>query len=284
MSNALKLPEKNIMSLVDQAHLQAIEHALARNDLSKLDTKERIAYYNAVCVSVGLNPLTQPFAYIEIDGKMCLYARKECAEQLRRIHGISTEILSKVENGDFFEISIRAKDRDGRIEENFASVYLCDRWDQPFVGVERANAKMKAITKATRRVTLALSGLGMIDESELESIKHKTTFTENPQIREMSASQKIFKEQNAKLAARAKPTPEADLGEFVCKVGKKYLNKKLKDIDQFDLNNYLEYLLKEGVNKLKPDFKEFVSKAEKYLQTKQFNPNKKYQKAEGFLK
>jgi hypothetical protein len=37
-------------------------------------------------------------------------------------------------------------------------------------GEARANAMMKAETKAKRRVTLSICGLGMLDETEVESI------------------------------------------------------------------------------------------------------------------
>ncbi|MDU5950540.1 MAG: hypothetical protein E6Z15_26195, partial [Paenibacillus macerans] len=41
----------------------------------------------------------------------------------------------------------------------------------PLTADELANAIMKAETKAKRRVTLSLSGLGMMDESEIETIE-----------------------------------------------------------------------------------------------------------------
>ena len=39
-------------------------------------------------------------------------------------------------------------------------------------GEALSNAMMKATTKAKRRVTLSLCGLGMLDETEVESIPH----------------------------------------------------------------------------------------------------------------
>ena len=48
-----------------------------------------------MCKSLGLNPLTGPFAYIlfketeNAPAKLALYAKKDCAEQLRQIHGVS---------------------------------------------------------------------------------------------------------------------------------------------------------------------------------------------------
>ena len=148
------IQKKNIMNLIDDKHLVAIEKAIAENDLSYLTNEQRVAYYNAVCESVGLNPLTQPFAYIKLNGKITLYARKECSEQLRKLNLISTQIVSQTINADFIDVHTRASDKSGRIEEDFASVYIGG-----LKGHDLANAKMKAVTKGKRRVTLAISGL-----------------------------------------------------------------------------------------------------------------------------
>lgn len=51
-----------------------------------------------------------------------------------------------------------------RADEDFGVVTLPDKGDA------RANAIMKAITKAKRRATLSLCGLGMLDETEIETI------------------------------------------------------------------------------------------------------------------
>jgi hypothetical protein len=40
----------------------AIEQAVMTGDLAELTTAQRAEYYSAVCKSLGLNPLTQPFS------------------------------------------------------------------------------------------------------------------------------------------------------------------------------------------------------------------------------
>lgn len=67
----------------------AIETALLGGDLSKLTTEERGNYYNAVCTSLQLNPLTRPFEYITLNGKLTrhYYAVREAAQvPLIRLH------------------------------------------------------------------------------------------------------------------------------------------------------------------------------------------------------
>ena len=55
-----------------------------------------------------------------------------------------------------------------------------------YKGDSRGNLILKAITKAKRRVTLSICGLGMLDETETETIKDKKTYD----VDEMHCKQK----------------------------------------------------------------------------------------------
>jgi len=144
---------------------EIMEQVLVKGDLSKLTPQERNSYYMQVCRSLGLNPLTQPFAYITLNGKMTLYAKRDAADQLRRINGISVEVVSKDVHDGLLTVHVRAKDKTGRIDEDFGVVSVAG-----LKGEVAANAFLKAVTKAKRRVTLSISGLGLLDESEVEDI------------------------------------------------------------------------------------------------------------------
>ena len=54
---------------------ETVERVLLNGDLSRLSSTEKLNYYSNVCQSLGLNALTQPFAYIKLNGKEVLYAR-----------------------------------------------------------------------------------------------------------------------------------------------------------------------------------------------------------------
>ena len=143
-----------------------IEQTLIGGDLSRLQPEQRLELYKAVCSSLSLNPLTKPFAYIQLNGKLTLYALKDCTDQLRTIHGISISILSREVIEGVYVVTAHAQRPDGRHDESTGAV--------PIDGVKgetRANALMKAETKAKRRATLSICGLGMLDESEVDSIK-----------------------------------------------------------------------------------------------------------------
>jgi hypothetical protein len=146
-------------------HLSAIEKVMITGDLSALTQEQRVVYYNRTCESLGLNPLTRPFDYIILNGKMQLYARKDCTEQLRKIHGISfTKIETKLQEGLYIVIAY-ATNKEGRTDVGTGAVSLSN-----LKGEALANAIMKAETKAKRRVTLSIAGLGWLDETEVDSI------------------------------------------------------------------------------------------------------------------
>lgn len=145
---------------------RVIEQVLLGGDLSKLTPEQRTSYYNRVCETLGLNPLTQPFAYLRLNGKEVLYAKKDATEQLRMLHGVSiTEVTSqRVE--DVFVVTAKAQNAIGRTDASTGAVAV-----GALKGEALANALMKAETKAKRRVTLSICGLGLLDETEIETIK-----------------------------------------------------------------------------------------------------------------
>lgn len=144
----------------------AIESVIVRGDLSKLNEGQRTEYYVRLCHSLGLNPLTKPFEYLTLNGKLVLYALRACADQLRKINGINLQIISQDQSDGLLTVHVKAKDKDGREDEDLGVVNLPDT----LKGDARANAILKAVTKAKRRVTLSICGLGFLDETEVEDI------------------------------------------------------------------------------------------------------------------
>lgn len=147
---------------------------VVNGDLAQLSQDERLTYYNSVCESVGLNPLTKPFDYITLNGKLTLYARKDATDQLRSIHSISIKILSREVQGNIVTVTVQATNSKGRFDESIGAACTTyvgkDGKEYEHRGDAKANVFMKAETKAKRRVTLSLVGLGILDESELEDI------------------------------------------------------------------------------------------------------------------
>ena len=154
-----------LAALVQPLAPEVVEKVVIGGDLSELDAAQRAEYYGAVCRSLGLNPLTKPFEYLTLNGKLRLYALRDCADQLRRLHGISIYIANRERLSDVYVVTARAKDRQGREDESTGAVPLGN-----LKGDALANALMKAETKAKRRVTLSITGLGWLDETELDTV------------------------------------------------------------------------------------------------------------------
>lgn len=139
-----------------RASLEDIESALTIGDLAKMPPAVRVRYYLAACESAGLNPLTQPFTPIKNQaGQVILYANATAAEQLRRKHGVSVRVLSRETLDGLYTVTVVVQTADGRADEAQGIVDVGG-----LKGQALANARMRAETKAKRRATLALCGLG----------------------------------------------------------------------------------------------------------------------------
>jgi hypothetical protein len=152
----------------DAQSMALLEQVVIGGDLSKLPPKDRLTYYSEVCRSVGLNPLTKPFEYITLNGKLVLYAKRDATDQLRALKGISIRIVSRELLGEIYVVTAQAKSV-GREDESTGAVAIAG-----LKGADLANAYMKAETKAKRRVTLSIAGLGMLDETEVDDVDPDT--------------------------------------------------------------------------------------------------------------
>lgn len=145
---------------------KALEEFVVRGNLAALSPADKAAHYIQLCNSLGLNPATKPFEYITLQGKETLYARRDATEQLRKIHDVSLTITGRETVGDIYIVTARAQMPNGRTDESTGVVSIKGEF-----GDKLANKLMSAETKAKRRVTLSIVGLGMLDESETESIE-----------------------------------------------------------------------------------------------------------------
>lgn len=138
---------------------------LLAGDLDRLEPKQRVDYYMAVCESIGFNPLTKPFDLLKLNGRTVLYATRNATDQLRSLAGVSVIGVNKQLEDGLFIVTVTVRDARGRTDEDMGVVDVAK-----LTGEARANAMMKALTKAKRRATLGICGLGMLEESEISSI------------------------------------------------------------------------------------------------------------------
>jgi hypothetical protein len=142
-----------------------LERILIQGDLSKLSSAQRVEYVQHLCARTGLDPLTQPFEYLVLQGKTVLYAKKSCTDQLRALHQISVVDMDQEEREGVYSVTVKVQNAHGRVDMDVGSVKIAG-----LQGDARANAIMKASTKAKRRATLSICGLGLLDELEVETI------------------------------------------------------------------------------------------------------------------
>jgi len=201
---------------------------LIGGDLSELSEVDRLAYYKATCESLGLNPLTKPFDYIQLNDRLTLYAKRDCTDQLRNSRNVSVKIVSREVIDGVFVVTAQAKMPDGREDESVGAVPLVKeggqwrtsqggkRFFEPSGEMtalrpdDRANAMMKAETKAKRRVTLSICGLGVLDESEFDTIGElknaRGIDTGGHQAGTQAAADHVAQEKIRKTAEEVKPS------------------------------------------------------------------------------
>ncbi|MFA5696367.1 MAG: hypothetical protein WC917_02875 [Bacilli bacterium] len=163
LSNQKEGKEMNEIATNDMGNI--MERLVLGGDLSSLSPLQKVEYYNHFCNSLGLNAATKPFQIIKFQGKEILYATKDATEQLRKIHGVSIMNLDKLFQNDLYIVTVTAQDKNGRQDVATGVVSIAN-----LKGETLANAIMKAESKAKRRVTLSICGLGMLDDSETDTI------------------------------------------------------------------------------------------------------------------
>ena len=134
-------------------------------DLKGLTPAQRVDYYSYRCQQAGLDPAAKPFDLLTLNGKMVLYANAGCTQQLTATRKLSHEVTNRELVDGIYCVFVRVKGEDGRSTENMGAVPV-----EGLKGEAKANAMLKATTKAIRRAVLAHCGLGMMDETEVETI------------------------------------------------------------------------------------------------------------------
>lgn len=200
-----------------------MDAVLAAGDLSRLTADQRNQYYMATCESLGLNPLTRPFEYIKLNNKLTLYALRTCTDQLRSIHGVSIVDMIESERDGVYIVTVKVKNKDDRTDMAKGAVTIAN-----LKGDALANAMMKAETKAKRRATLSICGLGFLDETEVQDIpaaRHPdpVSIPHDPVTGEIGLADSINEEQIVTLTNLIKETaiksPERNLELFCQKFG-----------------------------------------------------------------
>ncbi len=192
-----------------------LERVITVGDLSRLTPLERTNYYAAVCRSVGLNPLTQPFQYLSLNNRLVLYATKAATEeQLLSACKRFGKAERDTSDPDYATWLATGHDAAGRVDTEIGSVSI-----KGLAGEARANATMKALTKAKRRLTLSLAGLGWLDETEVDSIPAARPVDVDAETGEIRAQPASLGERISERKAAVTAKPVAPIDEPVSVTG-----------------------------------------------------------------
>ena len=223
---------------------------LAGGDLSALTADEKLQFIKIMEKQSGLEDQVAPFKILKIEGREVLYADKGTAEALRRKHNLSFTEPRFEKEGNIYTCIIGIQNIvDAKHQNGVRTDYDCG-----VVSVEgldalgTANAKMACMTKAKRRATLSFCGLGMIDESEFDTIQAKMTTAEisntGLQIDEkkVEASKSMVKEAvELNADKQSEPTTEVTADP-------KYIIEGIDSAQPKDLLSRLEGWLKANTN------------------------------------
>lgn len=190
---------------------EALMELLTRGDLSKLTKQQQQDLVLAFCRDFKLSPYNNPVGLYNFDGgKTVFYITKAGTDQIRTTKNISVTSAKTEIIGDDCIVTATAKDLNtGREDTDIGTVSLLN-----LKGQQRMNAMMKAMTKAKRRVTLSLCGLGQLDESEVDDANGRKIPVEFPQGKPAQlANEESMESLKIRLMGMIKTCKDKRLGE-----------------------------------------------------------------------
>lgn len=208
----------------------ALAHVLGTGDLAQLTNEQRVGYYLDICQSLGLNPRTRPFDWIEFydpetkTKKLTLYPNKSCAEQLRRQHQISVRVVRReLIGGDtqepMFVVEVEGTTPTGRMGTASKYVPLSGMNRQTnqryrLTGERLANAYAKAETSAMRRLAFSMVGMASPPErDELHRVREVIVDGTGRVLDEPTDEQRYLAENPQAALAIGEPTFETTDGD-----------------------------------------------------------------------
>lgn len=163
----------------------AFQQAVAANrDTAGLRPEHRGALLNELARALKLNPLTKPVIFLKTGQGESIYVTRQGADQIAARLRLNRETVVGPEVRDIlgvkvFFCQVRVTAPDGRSEMATATLPAVD----VLMGL------MKVETKAKRRATLSIAGLGMLSEEDAEEMGIDAAIDRTPPANEPTAAQ-----------------------------------------------------------------------------------------------
>lgn len=219
------------LSIRSEQGAALLEKVITSNDLSGLSSMEKVTHIKNMCESLGLNPLTKPIQLLKFQGKEIAYFTKDATEQLRKSNNVSiTKVENKMLDNATYVVTVYAQTPDGRTDASTGAICIAG-----LRGNDLCNAMLKAETKAKRRVTLSICGLGFIDESEADSISNATkinAYQVQPEVKHIDS------------------TPQYDVGEMLLDISQTDSIENLQQVFEDHYKNLVQTRDKEALTRL----------------------------------
>ena len=202
--------------LLAQAHANG-------QDTRALDKNQRRAVLVELARKLGLNPLSNAVMFLLTNGRETLYVTKQGTDQIAAAARLQRETIKgpevvTIEGRKLVFCQVRATHPDGRSEVSTATLALMDP----------VNDLMKCETKAKRRATLSVCGLGLLAEDEIETIpgaqRVPMSTTETAQATETAAP---TGENAAAAVADVPAEPSGEHAEMLAAVHEQIANLEL---------------------------------------------------------
>lgn len=155
-------------------------------NLADLTPEQQMSYYARYCQHLGLDPITRPFDLLttfEENGtqKTILYANASCSAQLADKREVSYTRPEMEHDKALGVLIVRVQAMMATASGNRSCWRSGVAHIEGLKGRRLENAIKKAETQAHRRATLALCGVAMPDESEIEDIGTALVVAPHPQ-------------------------------------------------------------------------------------------------------
>jgi hypothetical protein len=158
------------------------QQLVIQHDLSKLTPEEVAKYLADVSVFIGLDPGLNGLDTIWMKNEngpgqsLVVYARRGTAEILRNILRIEVQSLTnQMINGSIVFTAAGRKPDDNGVVGGRNEIATGSKYITGLVGKALDDAIMTASTRALRRLTMQFTSLGILDESEVQSLVGDTS-------------------------------------------------------------------------------------------------------------
>lgn len=148
-----------------------------KKGLENMTPAEQAELIKEICQRFGLDPLLRPIDIIEVREpgssfkRKVLYATKAAADAIRARNKLNDEIVESHVDEEVAWVVLRVWNDERSVYEVGASPVVREKDGKFYPSpAMRANALMRAITKAKRRAALSWEGLSLLDESELDTV------------------------------------------------------------------------------------------------------------------